>query len=115
MPTSPSRPGDELDLTLYWRAPQPLDKDYKVFVHVVRDGQVAAQHDSEPGLGGFPTSRWRAGEIVTDRHPIQVPPETQAGSYSVMVGLYDPASGDRAQLSQGGDALPLTGNVTVSR
>ena len=109
------RPGDELDVTLFWRAQQPLDKDYKVFVHVVRDGQVAAQHDSEPGLGGFPTSRWRSGEIVTDRHPIQVPPETQAGSYSVMVGLYDPASGDRAQLSQGGDALPLTGNVTVSR
>ena len=52
------RPGDELDVTLYWRAPQPLDMDYKVFVHVVREGQVVAQHDAEPGLGGYPT---RAG------------------------------------------------------
>ncbi len=107
------RPGDELDVTLYWRTQQPLDKDYKVFVHVLRDGQVVAQHDAEPDLGGFPTSRWRTGEVVTDWHPIQIPPEAQAGSYSVMVGLYDPASGARARLTQGGDSVQLSEQVEV--
>jgi len=84
-----------------------------VFVHVVRDGQVVAQHDAEPGLAGSPTSRWRAGEVVTDWHPIQVPPEAPAGSASVVVGLYDPASGARAQLAQGGDSVQLSDMVTV--
>ena len=107
------RPGDELGVTLYWRTQQPLDKDYKVFVHVVRDGQVVAQHDAEPGLAGSPTSRWRAGEVVTDWHPIQVPPEAPAGSASVVVGLYYPASGARVPLAQGGDSLQLSDTVTV--
>ncbi len=108
-------PGDTLDLTLYWRSPQPLDKDYKVFVHVVREGQVVAQHDAEPGLGGYPTARWPAGEIIPDRHLIQLPPEAQPGNYSVMVGLYDPVSGVRAQLAGGGDAVQLSGPITVGR
>lgn len=106
-------PGDTLDLTLYWRAPQPLDKDYKVFVHVVRDGQTAAQHDAEPGLGGYPTSRWPAGQVIPDRHPIQAPPDAQPGKYSVMVGLYDPVSGARAQLAGGGDTVQLADQVTI--
>jgi uncharacterized membrane protein len=109
------RPGDELDVTLYWRTQQPLDKDYKVFVHVVREGQVVAQHDAEPDLGGYPTARWRAGEVVADWHPIEIPPEAQAGSASVVVGLYDPASGARAQLAQGGDSVTLSDTVTVNR
>ena len=82
-------------------------------MHVVKDGQVVAQHDAEPGLAGFPTSRWPAGGIITDRHPIRIPPEAQPGSYVVMVGLYDPASGARAQLAQGGDAVQLSDQVEI--
>ena len=109
------RPGEELDVTLYWRAPQSLDGDYKVFVHLVREGQVVAQHDAEPGLGGYPTTRWPAREIIPDRHVIQLPPDAQPGSYSVMVGLYDPISGARAQLTGGGDAVQLSRPITVKR
>ena len=109
------RPGDELDVTLYWRTQQPLDKDYKVFVHVLRDGQVVAQHDAEPDLGGYPTSHWRAGEVIPDRHPIQGPPEAQTGGFSVEVGLYDPATGARAQLAQGGDSVTLSEPITIRR
>ena len=32
-----------------------------------------------------------------------------------MVGLYDPISGARAQLVGGGDAVQLSGPITVSR
>ena len=109
------RPGEALDLTLFWRAPQPLDKDYKVFVHVLKDGQVIAQHDAEPGLGGYPTTRWPAGDIIPDRHLIQIPSEAQAGDYTAVVGLYDPVSGTRAQLTQGGDAVQLSDQVSISR
>jgi hypothetical protein len=107
------KPGETLDLNLYWRSPQPLDKDYKVFVHVIKDGQVIAQHDAEPELGGFPTTRWPAGQVIPDRHPIQIPPEAPPGRYAVMVGLYDPVTGARAQLAQGGDALQLSEKVDI--
>ena len=108
-------PGDGLDVTLYWRAPKPLDKDYKVFVHVIKDGQVIAQHDAEPELSGYPTTRWPAGQVIPDRHPIQIPPEAQPGSYSVLVGQYDPASGARAQLAQGGDSIQLSEPVDIKQ
>jgi hypothetical protein len=82
---------------------------------VLRDGQVVAQHDAVPGLGGYPTSRWPAGQVVADWHPIQVPPDAKPGSYSVEVGLYDPASGARAVLAQGGDSLLLSSKVNINR
>jgi hypothetical protein len=56
-----------LDLTLYWQALAPMDRDYTVFVHI-RDeaGQTVAQKDGPPAGGVYPTSLWDVGEIIPD-------------------------------------------------
>ncbi|MDH4136333.1 MAG: hypothetical protein OEW09_06410, partial [Anaerolineae bacterium] len=37
------------------------------------------------------------GQLVEDRHVIQVDPNTPPGSYRVLVGLYDPATLERLE------------------
>ena len=80
---------DALDVTLYWLAVRDVGTDYKVFVHMLDgDGQVVAQHDGDP-VGGFtPTTRWRSGELITDRHRLSLPPGLSPGSYTLKAGMY---------------------------
>ncbi len=85
----PARGADALDVTLYWFALRDVSQDHKVFVHLLGpDGQVAAQHDGDP-VGGFtPTSRWRQGELIRDRHRLLPPPGLATGPIRLKAGMY---------------------------
>jgi hypothetical protein len=83
--------GENLQVTLYWRAEHEIDRNLSVFVHL-SDGQVRAQHDSWPAGGNKPTSTWALGEVVEDRHLVAVGPEVAPGSYGLFVGMYDAAN-----------------------
>jgi len=107
------RPGEDLNVVLYWRTSQPIEANYKVFVHLIEDGSPLAQHDATPGLDGFPTSEWQLGEIVRDRHPLRLPSDLPEGAYTLQIGWYDPSSGQRLALAGGGDAFALPGQVSV--
>jgi hypothetical protein len=84
-----ARGADALDVTLYWLALRDVGTDLKAFVHLLDGGgQVVAQHDGDP-VGGFtPTTRWRSGEVITDRHRLSWPPGLAAGSYILKAGMY---------------------------
>jgi serine/threonine-protein kinase len=90
VPKNTFRPEDSVPVTLYWRALQPLDRAYTVFVHLIPQGQTTpvAQDDSEPGNGTNPTTTWEPGEIVIDPHQVRIPPGTPAGVYGIRVGMY---------------------------
>jgi hypothetical protein len=78
------------ELTLYWRAKEVVEKDYTVFVHVVdQGGKLWGQGDGVPVGGMYPTSAWLPDQLVEDRHVIRVNLAVPAGSYRVLVGLYD--------------------------
>ncbi len=88
--------GEALTLTLYWRALSEQDRSYTVFVHLVNAaGQLVAQHDGPPANGELPTTVWLAGEIIADTHTLPLPADLPAGVYTLRVGLYDPATGQR--------------------
>ena len=88
--------GREVTLTLYWLCRGHLEQDYTVFTHLLsEDGQILDQQDSEPRDGRHPTSSWRPEEIVVDRYRLEVPANAQAGPYSLAIGMYLPASGER--------------------
>jgi hypothetical protein len=73
-------------LTLEWQARGRPDRDFTVFVHVVNAaGAMAAQADSPPVNGDFPTGAWLPGDVIRDTHRWNLPP----GMYRVQVGLYD--------------------------
>lgn len=86
---------DALDVTLYWYALREVGTNYKVFVHALgsdggpNDGLVIGQHDGDP-VGGFtPTTRWRAGEVIVDRHRVPLPAGL-SGEVGIRAGMYQP-------------------------
>jgi hypothetical protein len=92
----PMGPDQEGTLTLYWQALAPINGNYTVFVHVAdSDEQIRGQHDGQPVGGTYPTGEWQPGEIVVDRHPIQISPAAPPGMYRLLVGMYDGSTGQR--------------------
>jgi hypothetical protein len=102
----PVGPGETLALTLYWQALEPVGANYTVFVHLADPGeQIWGQHDGQPVQGTFPTSHWLPGELVVDQHQIEIGPQTPAGSYQLLAGMYDSSSGQRLTVVSQGDAV----------
>ena len=88
--------GDIVRLTLHWNVEGEVEEDYKVFVHLLdKEGRLVAQRDSEPQGGRRPTSGWGVGEEMVDRHGVLVGEDTPFGRYEIVVGMYEPESGER--------------------
>ena len=112
---SPAVPGEALDVTLFWEAQNPPVENYTVFVHLVDgDGQVVAAHDGMPAENRFPTQAWQPGQLVSDRHRLDLPPDMEPGAYKVNVGLYLLETGERLAVWDAGGveqierSLPIT-------
>ncbi len=93
------------EITLYWKAIEPTDVDYTVFVHLLdAQGKTVAQADSPPQSGSYPTSWWSAAEVIEDTH--SVPPESieslLPGPYTFSVGLYNLDTGERLPVTLDG-------------
>jgi mannosyltransferase len=107
------------EVVLYWQALQPMDEDYRVTL-LLRDtaGQSWGQWDGRPSAYLYPTDRWRVGQIVFGRYPLQPMPGTPPGDYGLEVGVYtedDPAGLDvldEMGAAQGKRAIP--GGVRLS-
>lgn len=106
------QPGDALQIDLYWQVEADPPGDFIYFLHLVDGaGTVAAQRDTHPGAGSFPTSHWQAGERFVDSLTVHLPdtaytPETLAVSF----GLYAPTYRLAVTAADGeglGDALTL--------
>jgi hypothetical protein len=98
------RTGEAFAVELVWRGEGAATDSYTVFVQAIdRAGRVAAQSDSVPMAGTRPTTGWRAGEIIPDRHTLTWNADPAPGDLTLIAGLYDPLSGARVALVQGGD------------
>lgn len=107
-------PGEQLEVTLYWEAVAPADRDYTVFVHLLGEGDLLiAQRDTFPGLGLLSTRWLEPGFRWADRYVLQLPRTTYApDTAEVEVGLYNPTTGARLPASTGGDNVRF-GRVLV--
>ncbi len=110
VPSSPQA-GDILYLQLHWLVSAPPAHDWTVFTHVVDSvGNRVAGHDSPPGNGSLPSTRWQPGWRVLDEYQITLPADLPPGEYVVRAGLYL-ADGTRLPASEPGIVL---GGVTVT-
>ncbi|MGC9468644.1 MAG: ArnT family glycosyltransferase [Anaerolineae bacterium] len=87
----PERPeaGDQLRVTLFWKALSSPERNYQVFTHLVQGDEILGQDDGAPACAFAPTSLWEQGEIVRDERIIELQPNWPAGEAQLYVGMYD--------------------------
>ena len=57
----------------------------------MKSGQI----DREPCAGDCPTTTWRSGDLVGEWYDLPIAPDAHPGTYRVIVGMYDPETGER--------------------
>lgn len=101
-------------VTLVWKADQPTETTYTVFVQLVNvEGRVIAQSDSLPANGQRPTTGWRSGEYIVDDHTLTFHDDAAPGSARLITGLYDASTGQRLTFAPGQDFVTLAENITI--
>jgi hypothetical protein len=100
------QPDRTLNIRLWWQARQTVTQRYTTFVQLIAaDGGAAVSMEGEPNTGAAPTWRWQAGEVIADTWQLKLPADLQPGTYQVVVGMYDPATGQRLEAWQRGPAV----------
>jgi len=106
--------GAILYIQYHWLVDVAPTAQWTVFTHLLQkekegvdDGDYVhfAGHDSQPGGGSLPTTRWQAGWQILDEYQISLPPDLQPGTYVLAAGLYQPS----------GEQLPVTDEGSVNR
>jgi hypothetical protein len=96
--TTRAAPGGSLVVTLYWQAAARMTESYKVFTHLESE-RLWSQADDVPACHTHPTQEWEPGEYVVDRHVMPLPPDLPPGEYPLLVGMYEPETGQRLEVA----------------
>ncbi len=94
-------PGEELDLTLYWRALGPFGGPRSATVQVLQGDFKIAQTDLPLNLG--------PGEVWADHRRMPLAADAPPGVYELKVAVYDPTGGGALPVYEHGRALPVGG------
>ncbi|MCA9979513.1 MAG: glycosyltransferase family 39 protein [Anaerolineales bacterium] len=88
--------GQTITVPLRWQVNQPTTESYQTFLHLrTADNVLVAQADGPPLNGWYPTSWWRAGELISDARALTIPADTPAGAYDLVAGFYSLQTGAR--------------------
>ncbi|MDH7487607.1 MAG: glycosyltransferase family 39 protein [Anaerolineae bacterium] len=110
----PLAPGDLLSVSLFWQARRDVDEELIAFVQLL-DGEerLAAGWEAPPGAG-YPSSRWRAGDLLHTQAALRLPATLADGRYTLIAGLFRAA--DKTRLRAGrGDHITLAQVRVVGR
>ncbi|HEY5921587.1 MAG TPA: hypothetical protein VIV11_07945, partial [Kofleriaceae bacterium] len=81
------RAGEKFELVLLYKVLKPIDRSWKIFIHVERPKRrINADH--EPLGGRCPTSTWKPGDVIIDRTSLRVDPSYDRGKYDVLIGFF---------------------------
>ena len=103
------RAGGRVTLLTYWCVEEPAAAPLKAFVHLAGESdRPIAQYD---GLAS-PPDGWHAGDLIVQKHTIDLPADLNPGQYSLLVGVYYAETNDRLD-APAADSLVL-GALRVS-
>jgi hypothetical protein len=102
------QPGEEVEVTLYWRALEGVGPAYTAFLHLLAPGDRGVGGVDEPLLQGlYQPDLWPPGRTLPDRHRLTIPPDLSPGRYRLDLGLYPPGAAEQLLPVGDGDRLPL--------
>lgn len=90
---------------LKWQRTSATCGRYTMFVHLAGPQGLAAQRDQELLQGFYPTNAWLPLAPVSDRYALELPAGLATGDYQLLVGLYDPVTGERLPVVQNGEIV----------
>jgi hypothetical protein len=93
---------DGLEFTLTWRVEQVPSSARRIFLHLVDEsGNIVAQDDAL----GAPAMHWQIGDLVIQRHELDLP--SAGNALEIRLGVYDPDTGSRQLTTQGMDFVTI--------
>lgn len=101
-------PGGTLRVVLYWEVLEETETNYTLFAQLFgRQAATVGQRDTHTGLGHYPTSFWKAGQVIADEVFIPVASDALGPTkLRLDVGLYQRGNGDRlAVVDAAGDPV----------
>jgi len=81
--------GEEFTLTLYWQALTEMEEDYNLVVQLRGENRVWAEERYVLVSEYYPTSQWREGEALWNRHELGVAPEAPFVEGTLEIDLLD--------------------------
>lgn len=100
--TSTFERGQPFSLKLAWEPRTRPSADNMLFAHLIGpDGVRYAQIDLP-----IPTASWYPGRYESTDLPLSISPDAPPGRYQLMIGLYDPQTGERLPISNAKSADP---------
>jgi hypothetical protein len=88
--TPQANAGEVARVTLALKALAPIDHVYSVYVHLRgADGPIVTQGDRVICDESLNPADWRAGDIMLQDFELATPSDLAAGSYPVVMGVYD--------------------------
>ena len=92
-------PGEPLAVTLYWQALADEIPDYEVQLRLLDEtGWIMDTLQERPSSGQSSTTDWLPGEVIVDRHEIDINDSIPPGVYRVQIALKNPADGQRPMI-----------------
>jgi hypothetical protein len=90
-------PGGTLRVVLYWEVLEKTETNYVLFAQLFgRHAATVGQRDTYTGLGHYPTSFWKAGQVIADEVLIPVASDALGPTkLRLDVGLYRRGDGER--------------------
>jgi 4-amino-4-deoxy-L-arabinose transferase-like glycosyltransferase len=103
-----AQPGGEILVTLCWESLASAEEDYVYFVHFLGpEEMIVGARSTHPGLGRYPTSRWKPGDRFCDVLDVSVEQLAPAPAvYAVEIGWHEPGADHRLQ-TYASDGSPL--------
>jgi tetratricopeptide (TPR) repeat protein len=81
-------PGQTVEFEWYWQCLNLCTEDHILMLnlrHSTQNGII--QQEFTPVFGWYPTSHWKAGEIVHTTREIKIPDNTPEGPYTIFIGV----------------------------
>jgi hypothetical protein len=102
-------PGETLEVWTYWSVTGVPDHLLSLMGHLLdREGRAVAVGD---GLG-VPVESWQVGDVIVQRHVLQISPDATPGTYWIQTGAYTLADSRRLDVlveeQPVGDRIVLT-------